>query len=372
MKKFNLSSCEQTQNFLHIHNQLGVKAIQNIQTQLSVIQLPQGQVPISVNDEEYHNSYVCSPYTAYISYAKDELGLIQSPLQRRLLRSGISLGSGLLKMAKINQTASLNNWLFSTNLIPDWTENSLQDIKQQLIEQHPNHAISIRSINTQHHAELINTLQQQGWILIPARQVYLFDEQDPNKWWKRNHSKKDQSLLRKVEAGKLPLTWVKPEDLKDEDFIQIETCFKQLFIEKHSQYNPQFSAEYLQALHEKQLVEFHSFRNDAGRIVASIGLFTQHNIITTPIVGYDTDQPKELGLYRLLMAVLLRLTYERKQPMNLSSGAGHFKRSRGGDPTLEYTAFYINHLSKKRQWAHKVFANIMNKYAPKMFAENEI
>lgn len=216
------------------------------------------------------------------------------------------------------------------------------------------------------------SLQQTGWKLIPARQIYPFSEEGAEIWWKRNHTKKDQSLLRKVESGKLPLRWIKPEELVEYDFLDIADCFHKLFIDKHSKYNPQFSAEYLEALHKQKLIEFHSLRNENDKIVASIGLFTQHNIITTPIVGYDTSLPRELGLYRLLMAILFRLTYERNQPMNLSSGAGGFKRARGGQPEIEYTAFYTQHLNPKRTFSHWIFEKTMNKFAPSMFSKNEI
>ena len=72
-----LISNQQTERFLNIHNQLGTKkAIGNIDSELDRIKIGQSWVPLSINQTEYHNSYVCSPYTAYISYAKDELGLI--------------------------------------------------------------------------------------------------------------------------------------------------------------------------------------------------------------------------------------------------------------------------------------------------------
>lgn len=345
-------------------------AIDNVETDYQTCTIGNTLVPISVNDSEYENSYVCSPFTANISYAKDELGLLQNPLLENTLKVGMTLAGRFLKLGKINKTVSLNNWLVSTNLLPKINPYELQKTTQKLIQDYPNHSLSIRSLNTAHNDELMQFLSDQGWLLIPARQVYLFDTD--HSWWKRNHTKKDQSLLRKVEAGKTSLKWLKPEDLQPHHFKNIQQCFRQLFIEKHSRYNPAFSESFLKALHDNEIIEFHSFADETGRIVASIGLFTQQNIITTPIVGYDTSLPKELGLYRLLMAVLLRLTYERQQPMNLSSGAGGFKRARGGEPTLEYTAFYCRHLPWYRRSIHNAFSNLVNRYAPKMFEQHQI
>lgn len=344
--------------------------INNIETVYRTVDIGNTTLPMSINRTEYENSYVCSPYTAYISYAKDELGLLNNPLLEKLLGATMTLAGRFLKFGQINRTISVNNWLVSTNLLPKVNPYELQKTTQQLVREYPTHSLNIRSLNAEHNAELMQTLSDQGWLLIPARQVYLFDTHQT--WWKRNHTKKDQSLLRKVEAGKTPFKWLKSEALEAHHFTEIQQCFHQLFIEKHSRYNPQFTEIFLKELHDNELVEFHSFTDETGRIVASIGLFTQQNTITTPIVGYDTSLPQELGLYRLLMAVLLRLTYERKQPMNLSSGAGNFKRARGGEPTLEYTAFYCHHLPWHRHIIHKFFSNLVNRYAPKMFEQHQI
>lgn len=344
--------------------------IDNIQTDYKLVTVGNTILPMSINDTEYENSYVCSPYTAYISYAKDELGLLNNRVLQSLIGAGMTIAGRFLKLAKLNRTLSLNNWLVSTNLLPKLNPYALNKTTQRLVKDFPTHSLSIRSLNATHNAELMQTLSDQGWLLIPARQVYLFETHQT--WWKRNHTKKDQSLLRKVEAGKTSLSWLKPERLKPHHFAEISQCFHQLFIEKHSRYNPQFGADFLKALHDNEMVEFHSFTDETGRIVASIGLFTQQNIITTPIVGYDTDLPQALGLYRLLMAVLLRLTHERKQPMNLSSGAGGFKRARGGEPTLEYTAFYCRHLPWHRRVIHTGFSWLVNRYAPQMFEQHQI
>lgn len=348
------------------------RAIANIETDYRLMSFAGRKVPVSINHTEYDNSYVCSPYTAYISYAKDELGLLNHRLLESLLAMLIRAAGGFLKAARINRTLSLNNWLVSTNLLPDWDLTQLKSATESLSNAYPDHSLSIRSLNETHHGNLMTELAHQGWLLIPARQVYLFDPEQVQKWWKRSHTKKDQALLRKVEAAKTSLQRIFPEQLRPDDFEQIHQCFHQLFIEKHSDYNPQFSAEYLYWLHRHGMLEFHSFKDDTGRIVASIGLFVQQNTITTPIVGYDTALPKSLGLYRLLMAVLLKETYERGQPMNLSSGAGSFKRARGGSPTLEYTAFYCTHLPWFRRLLLKGFSALMNRFAPSLFDKHQI
>jgi len=354
--------------FTQTLNKMGLnKAIHNVETQLDTMVIEGHPVPFTLNRKEYQNSYVCSPYTAYISYAEDELELIHSTSQRRLFKIVIRIADQLLKLAKINQTLSINNWLVSTNLPPKWSAQAVPELTEDLIGKYPEHSLSIRSLNAHSNLDLINNLKQAGWHLIPARQVYLFDNVDRS-WWKRSHTKRDQSLLRKTH-----LEMVEPNQHIEADFNAVYDCFNQLFIEKHSHFNPQFSASFLCEMHKTGLMKFYSFRDPVTQnLIASIGLFTQQDIITTPIVGYDTRLPKELGLYRLLMAVLLKQTYESGQMMNLSSGAGSFKRARGGVPCIEYTAFYTQHLSWRRKWIMKKFAQLLNKFGPKVFQDNQI
>lgn len=366
-KSVSLKTGGDAQTFYDILNNVGMRhAIRNIDTELKLEEIEGRLVPITINSTQYDNSYVCSPYTAYISYAKEELGLLNNLWLETGLKSVMGLASGALKLAKINQTVSINNWLVSTNLVPEWSPETIEDFTQSLSQRYPDHSLSIRSLNGRTNTKLMQSLQQKGWLLIPARQVYVFDNQHTD-WWKRNNTKNDQRLLRKT-----TLQYVSNEDLFPEDFQAIETCFNQLFIEKHSPYNPQFTAEYFQALHAAGLVNFHCFRSISGHIVGAIGLLTQQDTITSPILGYDTRLPKSLGLYRLLIAVLLKETYESGLRMNLSSGAGPFKRMRGGEPEIEYTAFYVEHLPKKRRWALCQFAKLLNQTAPHLFNKYQI
>lgn len=340
-------------------------AIRNVETELEILQLEKMRLPLTRNETEYDNSYVCSSYSAYISYAAEELHLLKSQWSQRFFRTLIPLFSGLMKWGKINRTISLNNWLFSTNPFPNLDKTTLQAITQQLSVQNPHHSLSIRSLNQYTNGQVIEDLKSLGWLMLPARQVYLYPINGD--WWKRNNVKNDLRLLRKTD-----LTLVRPEEHQEADFIDIERCFHKLYIEKHSQYNPEFSADYLYTLHQQNLLEFYSFRDSDGRIVSTSGIFTQHDVITMPVVGYDTDLPKSMGLYRLAIAQLLKITHERQQLLNLSSGAAHFKRHRGGRPEIEYTAFYCKHLPIEQKGLLHSLSFLLNRFAPKVFAENEI
>ncbi|MBO1923288.1 GNAT family N-acetyltransferase [Thiomicrorhabdus sp. 6S3-12] len=355
-----------TLRFVQLYNSFDPgQAIRNVQTELDIFHHENLLFPVSYNESEYHNSYICSFHTAYIDYAREELQLIKSPVQRWLLHKASYLASVWLKMAHINHSVCLNNWLFSTNPLPSLSAQEVFAITHKLVLQNPFHNLTIRSLNAKHNGELIEHLTAQGWLMLPARQVYLFPKNGD--WQKRNNVKNDQRLLRKT-----ALTLLQPQEHCKADFKEIEQCFHRLFIDKHSQFNPQYSAQYLWMLHRQNLMEFFSFRDSAGRILATLGVFTENGVMTAPIVGYDTHAQKKLGLYRLVIAQLCKLAMERQLDLNLSSGAGEFKRNRGGEATMEYTALYCRHLPFKQRWLLHSFSKLLNRYAPKLFTENQI
>ena len=80
-----------------------------------------------------------------------------------------------------------------------------------------------------------------------------------------------------------------------------------------------------------------------------VGYIFRNNVMTTPIIGYNTNLPQKLGLYRMLSAIVFREATNLCVDLNLSSGASNFKILRGGKPYIEYTAIYRKHLSKTRQ-----------------------
>jgi hypothetical protein len=51
------------------------------------------------------------------------------------------------------------------------------------------------------------------------------------------------------------------------------------------------------------------------------------------------------------MAHVLDTTIERDAELNLSAGAAHFKRLRGGVPAIEYSAVFSHHLPQSTRRA---------------------
>ena len=335
------------------------RPVHNVECDWEWLDLKEGLFPLTLHNSGFHDSYVGSFISAYLHYGWQEyaqLSPVQSkvawPLKQTLLQ--------WLKWSRFNQTVSVNNWLFSTSLHPNWSEASVQKIGE-LVKTYPAHSLSIRSLNQVQHADLIASLMNKGWVMLPARRIYWFDKLQSDDWYRRNNNQNDRRLLKKTNYVQ-----VEPHEHTDSDFHQVYRLVKSLFIEKHSEYNPHFSQDYLHHLHSSGLVEFYSFRDpDTKLLVATMGVFSQFNTLSIPLIGYDITLPQSLGLYRMLIAWLLRMTFHRNLSLNLSSGAGHFKRQRGGKPVIEYTALYLAHLPKKQQIMLQAWLKPMQALLPK-------
>ncbi len=95
--------------------------IANVQTELLILTVDGIPLPITINEADYTNSYVCSPYTHYVSYAEEELAMLQRPRLEKAL-SLLLRGIGwCLRRIHFNRVVQINNWLVSTNLYPQLT-----------------------------------------------------------------------------------------------------------------------------------------------------------------------------------------------------------------------------------------------------------
>jgi len=332
----------------------------------STILLQPGSFPLVLNKNcDENNSYVSSLYSAYVSYPLEELDLIKDKGSKRKAKLALKMLGKVFRAIDIEKSVFIANFLISTNFYPKHFADTIISHIAGLTYKYHNDYICIRSLNESKDKELIKRLKDDGWIMIPARIVYLFDYADLEERKKKNHYKKDMKLLKETtlelcECG-----------FGDEDYMTMQKLFEALYIEKHSIQNPHFSADFIKRAYESGLLELYSYRLD-GKIVAFISILDMEGTISTPMLGYDTSLPQELGLYRLLCAKLHSVAEERQRDINFSSGAGDFKKLRGGTPTLEYTAIYASHLSLVKQAVLHVIAKITTKQMKKFFEKNEL
>jgi hypothetical protein len=334
----------------------GVEAhVANVQTTPVLVRLGNMVFPTTVNDREYENSYVCSPYTATISYPLRELDIVnfRSRTLRWSLRALIGCMAPLLRGARINKVVCVNNWLLSTNLYPDWDGAGLDRLTEVLRRRFPACAILFRSLNEATNAALCRSFRRAGYRLVPSRQVYVFDGRRPM-YLRKPDNQRDLRLLRNA-----PYTLIQNEALTNADDVAAVRLYEMLYLEKYSPYNPQFTVPLVRLWRRQRLMDLFALRSRQGTLHGVVGCFSRGGVMTSPLVGYDTSLPREAGLYRMLAAIVLREAAARAMTLNLSSGVGHFKRLRGGIPYIEYTAVYDRHLPHHRRAAWRALEYLL-------------
>lgn len=330
--------------------------ISNVKSNLYILHIDDLFLPITVNEREYHNSYVCSIYS-YLLYAEEEMQRHQRNFLRIILFPILAIIKFWFKWSKINQLVSVNNFFLSTNLYDSISFKQVKRISGFLKQQFPHYAILFRSLNNYTEKTLVQTLKNLKYDFITSRSIYFFDPKNhpylPSK--KRWIIQKDQKLLKQAN-----LQVIEHNDFKIQDASRIKDLYELLYLKKYSYFNPDFSIRFFEDAILKKTFILKGVLYE-GNLVGVIGFFKTKGIMATPIVGYDTNLPEKLGLYRLLTILILEESLKTNTLFHMSAGVGHFKRQRGAFQELEVMAVYSSHLPLYRRVLWKVLALLFNK-----------
>lgn len=310
--------------------------IPNVHTTLYVAIAGDVALPVSEGCQR-GDAWVVSPYAHYVSYALDET---------RVLGAGARIGSWLLslpltaicRLGRFDRVVFANNWLLSTNLYPPLEREAVVAIHTALRERWPGHAIVWRSLDEALRAELRGWLDALGPRWVFSRRVHVV--RDNRAAAKRGNNRKDLRLAKRA-----------PHRRSDgADPARAAALYEKLYIDKYSTFNPRFSARLIERAARDGLWELQSWRDPATPGAdAVIGTWTHHGVLTTPLLGYDTEQPAEAGLYRLACRGILDRALQNGAIANRSAGAAVFKQSRGAESFLEHSAVFDRHLGPLRR-----------------------
>ncbi|WP_447878970.1 hypothetical protein [Serratia fonticola] len=337
--------------------------IANLQTSMTEYQQDGFWIPATVNDYVPGNCYVVSPLALIVDYARDEIIKIDNGALRALCNGLTLLLKWPLLLAHVDRLQVLNNQCLSTNLTSShWQSLDTDALRQQALQRYPQHTLMIRSLNGQQTPELLARLFQQGWLPIVSRQVYCLD--DPLRWWGKINARRDDKLLHQIGWEFKRLSADDPEQMQC-----AERLYNQLYLEKYSCQNVQFTAGYLSQASQLGVLQLYGLFHQQ-QMVGVLGMVQLEQTVTVPIVGYRTELPASLALYRRLIAFALRYAMEHKLFLNLSSGAPDFKRVRGCQPVIEYSMVYVRHLNvyQRSVWAviswlsRKVYQPLLKRY----------
>ncbi len=336
--------------------------IKNVDTQMFVLTIDDLVLPVTVNDRELANSYVCSPYNHYVTYTKEELITLKNPVLEKVLAIIINCLGMLTIWGEINRVVIVHNLLLSTNLYPELSTLQITEITEYLKNNFPNHAIIFRSINTFINDDLFNAFQANHYNLIGSRQVYLFNPHDKSLMTgkMRSRLKQDTNLIKK--SG---YEVVDKSQLTSDDIPRIVELYNFLYLDKYSFNNPQFNEKFIELVFKNYAWQFKVLKKE-GKIDGVVGFYEVNGIMTTPILGYDTGLPQVLGLYRMLSALLTIEATEKGIILHQSSGAAEFKRFRGFVGNIEYSAVFHRHLSLQRRLIWWLLELLVNQVAVPM------
>ncbi len=271
-----------------------------------------------------NTSYITSLRSGWFDYAAHELQ------ERWWAAWGLRAAGRLAQWMGLDDVVLVGNLPISTNV---WTDAQLEKFNQiceEVVATHPHSFVGVRNLQHQHHQALMTQLRRQGFHAIPARVVYEFDLRNGLKT-KPSHVMRDRTALKR--SG---LQTHVAYHVSNTEATRLHDLYLSIYIDKHSPLNAQYTTQFFADTLGAQVMQALLLKNDAGQILAFAMLYQVGRTLTVPALGYDmTSETK--GLYRLLFAAILQHTQDHQLLLNYSSGAGDFKRKRGGIAHLEYT-----------------------------------
>lgn len=314
------------------------------------------RLPVTIDDGAHGHSYVSSPHSTYVLYPRDEIALMGLGGVRYAAEGVLAVLAGLLRVSRLNRAVHLDNWLLSTNLHGDWDGTGLAVMREALAEHYPDHFTIIRSVDPWTAPTLFAAVRDDGWTLLPARQVWVTDDLSRD-WQPRSHTKADARALRR--SG---LTLERPAAITPPDAARIADLYHQLYVGRYSAINPRFTPQYVAMSAASGLLQYNLLRDPAGEIMAFAALASAGGVGTVPLMGYDTSRPQDEALYRIASYCAADLALTRNLRFHGSAGASQFKRNRGARGVIEYMAVDGRHLSSSRRAGLTALAAGLNRF----------
>lgn len=338
--------------------------VANVATELTNLDVGGRVMPVTRDDGRLGGSYVCSPHSAYVLYAREELALVRAGWIAAPARAALAGLDLVLRRARINRVVHLGNWMLSTNLHDGWRGEGLSTARSALIAAHPDHLLGIRSVDDWSSPGLRGALAADGWILTPSRQIWVVDDLRKD-WLPRNNHANDRRLV-----ARTPLTISELAEVSDDDAERISGLYAMLYVGRYSALNPILTPAFVAASARTGMIRYRVARDPAGAIMAVAGMWTLGGVMTPSVVGYDTTRSPQEGLYRIATWMFMERALEAGWRLHASAGAAHFKRQRGARGVIEWNAYYARHLPRERRVAIEGMAAILTRLAiPLMVAK---
>lgn len=336
--------------------------VNNIDTEMGILIVGDLSLPVTINDAQYDNSFVCSPFGHYVSYSSIVLDNLKNPLLKSTAGFFLKIYESFMKRGKINRVVIVNNWLFTTNPSPKIDPATLKTINDYLQDKFPDRAIIFRSITKKTCSECYDALNKTGYHLIASRYMYILDGSNESVF----HTRIFKSDLKHFRERDLILS--NHSDIKESDIPKLQELYHALYIQKYSKLNPQFNQRFFRHLLKNELLQIFAAK-DAEGYVGVVGYFCRDKQMISPLFGYNPALDIK-GVYRFLSTILLLEAQKQKAVFNQSAGGSFYKKIRRAEGEMEYTAVYMKHLPFHRKipwWILKLVINSLGKMYMKQY-----
>jgi len=335
--------------------------VENASQEVQILQINQLVLPLIIA-QKYHpqTTYLNSALVQYFDLAKEEIEMEfkgKRSLRAYIAPTVINFMKGIFKGLGFEKTVFVNNWLLSTNLYPSLSAEQIKESLALLKKTFPQHAIVFRSVNEYTDKDLLENLIKNGLKGIISRPLLMLDPADKG-YQKKRMFKMDEKLWKKNKK----YHWTDAQELSSEEITRIRDLYEALYRVKYSNYNPDYKESLIKIWLKTNFMDFKLLRQE-DKIVGVTAFFKRNGILTTPFIGYDQEIPISEGLYRFLNLRLMEEAISEGLILNMSSGAAHFKRLRGGTSCLEYNVVRYHHhpWSQKIPW--KIYHQVSQKIA---------
>lgn len=258
------------------------------------------------------------------------------------------------KLFHINHAIYPSHFGFSTTIYNKGDIGRILKNIDTLKTLYPKQAIIIRSINSMNFRGRENRFR-----LIPSRVIFVMNDVE-KQWFTRTDTKADLAIFEENDIELKNYTSKIPDDV----LARCKELYDDLYLQKYSMHNPDYSIEYLRDLIESDVLRFHVIHAKSGKVLAFCATQKSDNVLSCPMLGYDKNS--SIPLYRAIMCVAPMIAMKAGLALNHSAGAPIFKKNRGAIAMMEYILIIDNHLPAWRRFGYSVIAKTLRSF------ENEI
>jgi hypothetical protein len=309
---------------------------------------------VSITRRVPQNCYVVSATGQYLDYAREEIRRIPSALHRTLIMGAMLPLAPMLRA--LDPVVVLDALPVSTVLHAERSPERWRELIDHARTMHRGLPLIIRSLDDVASGDLLKVLHELGLLTLPSRMVFHQDPRAAGLWRIRN-VRHDVALSQAEPMATRPLC--------ADDAPRIATLYWQLYGEKHSRLNPEFSPGFLAHGLNTNVLHGEGLLHD-GQLVAVFLAYTIGDVMTNPVFGYETSLPQRLGLYRRLSILTMLHARDRGLRIHASSGAPGFKASRGGVPAMEYHAVDLATVRGSQRAAWSATIRLANRIGPRV------